>query len=337
MAHGGAGKTSLAEVMLYNAGATTRLGRVEDGNTAMDFEPEEIKRTSSISSGFHQFDWKKHTISLIDTPGDQNFFSDTKMCVQAAETAIVVVDAVDGVKVQTEQAWDFAKDFNLACMIFINKLDRERADFTRTFQDTVNCFEPKPILFQLPIGSENDFKGVVDLISMKAFVYDEDGTAKKIDIPSDMLDEAETERESLIENIAETNDALLEKYLEGETLLDEEILAALKKGVFSRAFVPVLCGSATLNIGIDLLSDFIVNCTPSPVDLGPKIGASPDSEEEIERKPDPDAPFSGFVFKTIADPYAGRLSIFKVVSGRIGADGNFYNVHKETKNATTSC
>jgi len=331
VAHGGAGKTSLAEAMLFNAGATTRLGRVEDGNTAMDFEPEEIKRTSSISTGFHRYDWKKHTISLIDTPGDQNFFSDTKMCMQAAEAAIVVVDAVDGVKVQTEQAWDFAKEFNLPCMIFINKLDRERADFDRTFQDAVECFEPKPILFQLPIGSENDFKGVIDLISMKACIYDGTGNAKQTDIPSDMQDQAETEREALIENIAETDDKLLEKYLEGETLSDEELFAAMKSGIFSRVFVPVLCGSATGNIGTDLLADFIVNCAPSPVDYGPKVGVDPDSGEEIERKPDPDAPFSGFVFKTIADPYAGRLSIFKVVSGKIGADGNFYNVHKETK------
>lgn len=336
VAHGDAGKTSLAEVMLFKAGVTNRLGRVEDGNTVMDFEPEELKRQITISSGFHQYSWKKHTISLIDTPGDQNFFSDTKLCMQAADGVVVVIDAIDGVKVQTEQAWDFAKEFNLPCVIFINKLDRERADFYRALEDAKESFEePKPIILELPIGSESDFKGVVSLISMKAYTYDEDGKTTAGDIPSDMQDTVESEREALIENIAEADDELLERYLEGDELSDDEIRAALRKGVLSRAFVPVLCGSATKNIGADILMDFITESMPSPLDIGGKIGTDPNSGDEVERMPDPDAPFSAFVFKTVADPYAGRLTIFKVVSGNLGSDGTFYNSVKETKERFT--
>ena len=331
VAHSGAGKTSLAEAMLFDSGTIKRLGRVEDGNSAMDFEPEELRRTSSISSGFHQYDWKKYTTNLIDTPGDQNFFSDTRSCLQAADGAVVVIDAVDGVKVQTEQAWDFAAEFNQPCAIFINKLDRERADFSLAFQAAVEIFKPKPIILQLPIGSEVDFKGVVDLISGKAFEYDENGKAQKIEIPADMQEAVDTEREILIENIAEADDELVERYLEGEELTPQDLAAALKKGTLARIFVPVVCGSATRNIAIDLLMDLIVDALPSPADRGAKTGVDPASGKEIERAPDPAAPFSGFVVKTLADPYAGRLTIFKVVSGTLGSDGTFYNANKETK------
>ncbi len=334
--HGDAGKTSLAEVLLFKAGVTNRLGRVEDGNTATDFEPEELKRQISISSGFHQYSWKKHTVNLIDTPGDQNFFSDTKLCMQAADGIVMVVDAIDGVKVQAEQAWEFAKEFNLPCAIFINKLDKDRADFPRTFEDAKGCFEnPKPIIMQLPIGLESDFKGVVDLISMKALTYDAEGNAASGDVPADMQETVKNEREALIENITEADDALLERYLDGEPLSDEDIGIALRKGVSSRVFVPVLCGSATKNVGIDLLMDFIMNVMPSPLDRGPRIGTDPDTEKEIERGPDPDAPFSAFIFKTVADPYAGRLTLFKVVSGTLGGDGTFYNVNKRAKERFT--
>ena len=331
VAHGGAGKTSLAEAMLFNAKVINRLGRVEDGNTAMDFEPEELKRTSSISTGFHQYDWKKNAVTLIDTPGDQNFFSDTKSCLQAADGALIVIDAVDGVKVQTEQGWEFAAELGQPLAIFINKLDRERADFSRTLKDASDCFEPKPIILQLPIGAEADFKGVVDLISKKAYIYDENGKAAVVDIPEDMKDTVESERENLIENIVEADDELVERYLEGETLSDDDLITALRKGTLSRTFVPVICGSATSSIGIDLLMDFINSTMPSPIDRGSKFGVVPDSDTEIERAPDPSGPFSAFVVKTLADPYAGRLTIFRVVSGSLGGDGNFYNANKDTK------
>lgn len=331
VAHGGAGKTSLAEIMINKAGMTTRVGRVEDGNTVMDFEPEELKRQSSLSSGFFQLPWKKHTISLIDTPGDQNFISDAKLCMQAADTALILVDGVDGVKVQTEQVAEFASEYEQPCAIFINKLDRERADFSRTVEDAVQCLTPKPIILQLPIGAEADFKGIVDLIGMKAYTYDDSGNATETDIPADMQDMVETERETLIENVAEADDALIERYLEGEEITNQELRDTLKKGILNRTFAPVLCGSATANIGVDLLMDFMVTCLPSPLESAPKKGVNPANDEEIERAPDPDAPFSAFVFKTVADPYAGRLTIFRVVSGKLGGDGTFYNANKETK------
>jgi len=331
VAHSGAGKTSLAEAMLYDGGITKRLGRVEDGNTAMDFEPEELKRTSSISSGFHQVEWKKHTINIIDTPGDQNFFSDTLSCQQGADGALIVIDAIDGIKVQTEQAWEFAKNFQQPCMIFINKLDRERADFSRAYEETAEIFDLKPIILQLPIGAEEDFKGVVDLISGQAYIFSEEGKAQKSEIPADMQDAVESEKENLIENIAEADDDLVERYLEGEELTEEELRIALRKGTLARTFVPVVCGSATRNIGIDLLMNLIADSMPSPMDRGSRTGTDPVSGEEVERAPDPDGPFSAFVVKTLADPYAGRLTVFRVVSGSLGSDGTFYNANKETK------
>ncbi|MGD9259922.1 MAG: elongation factor G, partial [Desulfobacterales bacterium] len=331
VAHSGAGKTSLAEAMLYDSKVLKRLGRVEDGNTAMDFEPEELKRTSSISSSFHQYNWKKHLITIIDTPGDQNFFSDTRSCLQAADGALVVVDAVDGVKVQTEQAWEFTSEFNLPRVIFVNKLDRERANFDRVFQEISDLFQPKPIILQLPIGAENDFRGVVDLISGKAFVYAEDGKAKEGEVPSDIQELVESEKENLIENIAEADDDLIERYLEGETLSEEDLRKALRKGTLAHTFVPVVCGSSTKNIGIDLLMDLIIDAMPSPLDRGAMVGIDTSTDNEIERTPDTSAPFSGYVVKTVADPYAGRLTIFRVISGTLGADGTFYNASKEVK------
>ncbi|MBA2880655.1 elongation factor G [Desulfosalsimonas propionicica] len=328
--HGGSGKTSLAEALLHNAGATKRFGSVDAGNAVMDFEPEELKRRSSISTAFYPFSWKQRKINLIDTPGDQNFFSDTRLCMQAADSAVVVIDAVDGIKVQSEQAWEYADEFDLPRVIFINKVDRERADFSKAFNDAVEIFSPKPIILQLPIGQEADFKGVVDLVNMKAWVY-EDGKAKGTDIPADMQETAEAEREVLIENIAEADDELVEKYLEGETLSDEEILAALRKGTLEKAFVPVMCGSATLNIGVDLVAGLMADALPCPADRGPKTGYVPGTENEESREPSPDAPFSALVFKTVADPYAGRLNIFRVFSGKLGGDGTFFNATKDTK------
>ena len=332
VAHNGAGKTSLAESILFKAGAIGRLGRIEQGNTAMDFEPEEIKRQSSIASAFHRFDWRKHSIFLTDTPGDQNFFTDTRMSMQTADGALVVVDGVDGVRFQAEQAWEFAREFGMPCAIFVNKLDKDRSDFARTFDDILESFaEPRPIKIQIPVGAESGFRGVVDLVTMKALTFDADGAMTVGDIPADLADEAEAERETLIENVAEADDALIERYLEGEEVTQEEIVAALRKGTVERIFAPVLCGAATGLSGIEPLLDFIVDSMPSPADRGPWTGVDPDSGAEIVREPDPDGPFSALVFKTIADPYAGRLSVFRVISGKLGSDGNFYNVNKENR------
>jgi elongation factor G len=329
--HGGAGKTSLAETLLFAGGATTRLGRVDEGNSVLDFEPEEVKRSISIGSAFHQYTWKRHTVNIIDTPGDANFFSDTRSCFQAADGAIVVVGATDGIKVQTEQAWEFADQFEMPRIVFINMMDRERADFAGTLKDVAQTFRPKPILLQVPIGAEENFKGVVDLISQKAYLYGADGKSSTADIPAELKDQVATQREALVENIAEADDALLEKYLDGEPLTEEELKQGLRSGAVALAFVPVLCGSATKNIGVDLLMEGINECLPSPIDRGAKVGTDPDTGETRERHPDPDEPFSGLVFKTVADPYAGRMSIFRVYSGTLAPDGSFYNASKETK------
>lgn len=329
--HSGAGKTSLAEAMLFDAGVTTRLGRIEEGNTALDFEPEEIKRGASISTGFHQFEWKKHRLVLIDTPGDMNFFTDTKLCLQGADAALVVIDAVDGVKVQTEQAWDLARQFELPCAIFVNKLDKDRSDFDRALADAAQSFDVKPVVMQLPIGKEAGFKGVVDLIRMQAFVSEDGGKPKAVEIPADMLEAARAARETLVENIAEADDRLVEKYLEGETLSEAELHDALRAGVLKRIFAPVLCGSALRNIGVELLCDFLAVAFPSPLDRGARQALDDNSEQPVALDPDPAAPFAGFVFKTISDPYAGRLNLIRVVSGRLGGDGTFYNPNKRAK------
>jgi len=329
--HGGAGKTSLAEAFLFDAGVTTRLGSVDQGNSVMDFEPEEVRRHVSISTAFHHYTWKRLKVNIIDTPGDANFFSDTRSCLQAADGAIVVIEAINGVKVQTEQAWEFADQLKMPKAVFINKMDRDRADFFGTFKDVAETFSPKPILLQLPIGAEKNFKGVVDLISQKAYFYEKDGKSKIGEIPAEMQDQVATEREALIENIAEADDTLLEKYLDGHPLTDEELMQGLRAGTLGRAFVPVLCGSATRNIGLDSLMDFINESFPSPLDRGPKVIIDTDTGDTMEWRPAPDDPFSALVFKTIADPYAGRLSIFRVYSGTVKPDGFFYNSTKGTK------
>lgn len=329
--HGGAGKTSLAEALLFDAGVVNRLGSVDKGSSVMDFEPEEVRRHVSISTAFHQYTWKKHRVNIIDTPGDANFFSDTRSCLQAADGAVFVIEAIDGVKVQTEQAWEFADHLKMPRVVFINKMDRDRANFFTTLKDVSETFSPKPILLQLPIGAEADFRGVVDLISQKAYEYSEDGRSQLIEIPAEMQGRVADEHEALIENIAEADDDLLERYLEGEPLSDEEIMRGLRAGTLSGTFVPVVCGSATKNIGIDLLMDFVSHCFPSPLDRGPRVGVVPDTGDSAERRPDPADPFSALVFKTIADPYSGRLSILKVFSGTVSQDGTFYNVKKEAK------
>lgn len=329
--HGGAGKTSLAEALLFNNGATSRLGRVDDGNSAMDFEPEEVNRKISIISAFHHYKRGKNRVNIIDTPGDANFFSDARSCLQVADAAVIVIESVDGVKVQTEQAWELADELEMPRVVFVNKMDRERADFRGTVKDVAGSFTLKPAVLQLPIGSAEDFKGVVDLISQKAHLYESGGGSKVVEIPAELQEAARTEREALVENIAEADDALLEKYLDGQPLTDQDLMEGLRAGTLGRTFVPVLCGSATKNIGVDRLADFINDSFPSPADRGPKSGVSPGTGEVIERKPDANGPFSALVFKTIADPYAGRLSLFRIYSGTITADSSFYNSTRQAK------
>ncbi len=333
MAHVGSGKTSLGEAMLLNGKATNRLGRVDDGTSHLDFEPEEVKRRITISTSFHHFDWKKSYINLIDTPGDDNFLSDTRFALQAADGAIIVVDATTGVKIGTEKVWSFADEQKLPRIIFINKMDRERANFFGVVNEITKAFDVKASPVFLPIGSEDKFQGLVDLIKMKAYTYTKDGSGKfqPSELPEDMVEMAEEWREKLIENIVEANDELMEKYLEGEELSAQEIEGTFVLAVKSGLLVPITCGSATLNMGVPQLMDLIVQGLPAPIERGPFMGVKPVGKEDIQRSPEPDAPFSSLVFKTVADPFAGKLSLLRVFSGTLKAESNVYNANKRDR------
>lgn len=333
VAHGGSGKTSLAEAMLFCGKATTRLGKVDDGTSNLDFEPEEIKRKITISTAFHHLDWKKHVINLIDTPGDDNFLSDTKCSLQAADGVVLVIDATSGVKVGTEKVWAFAEEQHLPKMIFINKIDRERSDFFKVVEETARIFDIKPTPVFLPIGAEDKFSGIVDLIKMKAYLYSKDGSGEfeSADVPAEMEDVVSEWREKMIENIVEVNDELMEKYLEGEELSSAEIEETLIQGVKSGMVIPMLCGSAVLNMGVVQLMDLIVQALPSPLERAPMKGAKPGSEEVVERPASEEVSFSALVFKSVADPFAGKLTLLRVFSGTIESDSILYNANKEAK------
>lgn len=326
--HSGSGKTVLAERILFDIGAISRMGRVEDGNTVMDYEPEEVSRGGSISTGFHAVSWKKHEITLMDTPGNANFFSDTILCMQAAETVLLVIDGVDGIRVRTEEAMGHAASQNKPCAIFINKMDKERTQLPEIVAESEDLFGIRAAQVHFPIMENDLCTGFVDLITRKAYRFS-DGQTEPTDIPSALADEIEAERMALIENIAEADDVLLERYLEGEELSEEELLSGLKLAVAGRTFVPVLLGSAISGAGVDHLLDFIVESTPSPMD-GKGVPAK-EGEAVVEVALDASAPFSGFVFKTIVDPFAGLLNVCKVVSGTLGKDGGFFNVTKDEK------
>ena len=333
LGHLGSGKTSLAEAMLFNGKSTNRLGKVDDGTSNMDFEPEEIKRKITINSSFHHCDWKKYYINIIDTPGDDNFISDTRFSLQAADSAIVVIDATAGVKVGTEKVWAFADEQKLPRIIFINKMDRERADFFKVVDEVSNIFKVKATPVFLPIGAEDKFQGLVDLIKIKAHIFSKDGSGKFEDagIPQDMADSVTEWREKMIENVVEANDALMEKYLEGGDLDNQEIENTLIMGIKSGLLMPVLCGSSIINIGVSQLMNLVIQGFPSPSEREPLQGKKPGRDEIIERKPLEDELFSALVFKTLADPFAGKLSIIKVISGSIEANSTLYNVNKGVK------
>ncbi len=323
--HSGCGKTSLAEALLFGAGATSRLGKVDDGSSILDYEPEEIKRKITISTAFHHYQWKKHTVYLADTPGDDNFLADTRAALHVADAAVVVIDAVDGVKVGTEKVWQTANHYALPRLIFINKMDRERADFEPVLKEAKDILEAPVVPLQIPIGKEAGFKGVVDLVAMKAMVA-AGGKMEAGPIPDDLKDEVEQYRSDLLNFAAESDDALIEKFLEEGELTTEEIYRGLRIGTLKGAFVPVLCGATLSNLGPVLLLDAINNFLPAPEDRGPVKGQKPGSGEEVLLEMDPDGPLAAQVFKTVADPYAGRLSIFRIYSGTVASDSQFYNV-----------
>jgi elongation factor G len=325
--HGGCGKTSLAEALLHGAGATSRLGKVDDGSSVLDYEPEEIKRQITISSAFHHYQWKKYTVYLADTPGDDNFLADTKAVLHVADAAVVVVDAVDGVKVGTEKVWQTADHYELPRLIFINKLDRERADFTQALKEIKDVLGAPAVPLQVPIGREAAFKGVVDLVALKAYVA-QGGKLEAGPIPEDLQDEVEALRGDLLNFAAESDDALIEKFLEEGELSPEEIYQGLRIGTVSGKIVPVLCGASHDNLGYPLLLDAINLYLPAPEDRGQVKGQSPGGQE-VALTPDPDGPLAAQVFKTVADPYAGRLSIFRIFSGTMAADATVFNVTRQ--------
>lgn len=332
--HGGAGKTTLAEAMLFKAKVTNRLGKVEDGNTTMDFQPEEIKKQQSISTSFCKYKHKNHVVTLMDTPGDQNFFSATKTCLPASDGIGFIIDGVGGPSAMTEEAAATALEYALPSFVFVNKLDRERSDYKTCIEACGKALKKKIIPVYFPIGSEENFSGIVNIISGQAFTYDADGNATKIDIPEDMIEDIEMAKEEFTENIAELNDELLEKYLEGEPIPEEQLKNTFRQGVLSAEFYPALCGSATKMIGIDQLFNFINDYMPSPLDRGDWT-ATDDKGEEVVISPDPAGDFCGIVFNTIVDAYAGRLSLIRVISGSLGKEGNFLNTTKDAKERFT--
>ena len=333
--HGGTGKTSLCESFLFLSGKSDKLGRVDDGTSSMDFEPEEQKRHISIASAINFFEWKKYKVNIIDTPGDSNFLMDTKYSMRIADSVIVVVDAVGGVEFQTERVWRYADELSLPRMVYISRMDRERANFFKTVDEINNKLGKKTTVCYLPVGSEESFKGVIDLANMKALIFDNSsGKPGKEDIPEDLLEDAKAYRETMVEDIAECDEELMDKYLEEGDLSIDDIQNGLRKGVASGDLIPVICGSALNSIGIIPLMDIIVTSLPSPLDRGVVVGKKPNTEEEIERTPDEKEPFSAMVFKTIADPYAGKLTLFRVFSGTLTSDFVFYNA---SKNLSEKC
>jgi elongation factor G len=328
--HGGTGKTSLCESFLFVSGKNERLGRVDDSTSSMDFEPEEQKRRVSISSAANFLEWEKHKINIIDTPGDSNFAHDIKCSMSVVENAVIIIDAVGGVEFQTQKVWELADEFKLPRIFFINRMDRERADFTKALESIKSKFAKKVTPVCLPIGAEDKFNGIVDLIGFKAYLFsDNKGIGKAVDIPAEMMDEVKSLRSTMVEDIAEADDELMNKYLEAGELSLEELKTGLKKGVTSGSLIPVVCGSAMKGIGVTLLMDLIVSSFASPIDRGAVKGKKPGTDNIEERNPLEDAPFSAIVFKTIADPYAGRLTLFRVYSGKLNPDSSIYNSTKK--------
>jgi len=315
--------------MLHTSGKIKRQGKVDEGTSAMDFDEEEIRRHLSINSSFHNYIWKKHEIFLVDTPGDDNFLNETYQATQIADSVIFVVGAVLGVKGQTIKFANFIADKKLPCLLFINKMDRERADFKKTLDEIRTLLPINPVILHLPIGAEEEFKGLVDIASKTAWLFDNGTSPKKIAIPEDLVDQVEEYREKLMETVADTDDDLIEIFLENGELTEDEIRLGLKKGVANGSIAPVCLGSALLNKGTSSLLDTINELLPSPAERPRLVGTHPVSGEIEERKPFANEHFSAMVFKTMADPYAGRLTIFRVWSGTLSGD-TFYNASKKT-------
>ena len=329
---GGTGKTTVADALLFAAGAASRIGRVEDGSSAFDTEPEEIRRKTSITGAIHHAAWKKHELNVIDTPGYSAFLHDTRNCLAAATGVVVVIGSTGGeVKVEIEKVWAWCEELGLPRIGFVTRLDRERASLDHALADLATL-GAKPAVLQVPIGSEGEFRGVVDVLSGRAFVYQGDsGTFQEGAAPAELADTVAKAREHLVEAIAEANDPLLEKYLEGNELSLDELRTGLHDATRAGRLLPLLCGSGARAIGLHPLLDAIVDLLPSAVELPAWKGDNPKTGEEIERAADPAAPFSAFCFKTIVDPFAGKLSVLRVVSGHTSPDLSCVNASRDSR------
>ncbi len=327
--HGNCGKTSLLAGILYCTGATNRLTRADEGNTVTDFDEEEIQRKITISTALAHTEWKKRKLNFLDTPGFNIFINDTKAALVAADSALVVVDGVAGVEVQTEKVWKFAEEDSLPRALVVNKLDRERASFDRTLESIHERFGRTAVPIQLPLGEERDFTGVIDLVSMKAYTYTPDGNGRGTegDIPAKRAEAAQKAHEELVEMVAEGNDALLEEFFDKGSLTEAQIREGLAQAVREQRLFPVLCASGLRNIGTDRLLEFAVEFFPAPIERPAKAGVS--NGAEIERAVSDSEPVSIYVYKTVADPFAGRLSYFKVQSGVLKNDANLINSRSE--------
>ena len=328
--HGHSGKTSLTAALLYTAGATPRLGRVDEGGTITDYDDEEIQRKITISTAVAPAEWMKKKINILDTPGFNIFINDTKASLAGADSAFVLVDGVAGVEVQTEKVWSFTEEFQLPRAIIINKLDRERASFERSLESVQAIFGRTAIPIHLPIGAERDFKGIVDVIRMKCYTYRPDGSGKGTEgeIPEDLAEAAKAAHEAVIEMVAEGKDELMEEYFEKGTLPVEHILDGLKEAVREHRIFPVMCASSLHNVGTDLILNFAVENFPNPAERGPWLGSW--NGKEAQHTVQDSEPASVFVFKTLADPFAGRVTYFKVVSGVVKNDGHLINARNST-------
>jgi elongation factor G len=332
--HGGDGKTSLVEAILFDTGVNNRLGSVDEGTSLMDYDQEEVNRKITINSSLAYAEWNNHKLNLIDTPGYANFIADARACMRVVDGAVIVVGANSGVKVQTEAVWEYAQEFEVPVIIYISKMDMERADFHKALDDVrkgLSSLPPAPV--QIPVGAEAEFKGVIDLIQMKAYLYKDDlsGKFELQEVPEELKDEAAKRHEEMIETLVEADDTMMEKYLEEGDLDQADCYFCLKKGLIERKFAPVLCGVSTGNMGIQPLLDMVITGFPSPQEAKRASGKNPKTEEIEEREAKEDGPFSAFVFKTIADPYAGKLTAFRVYSGMINPDSTIYNSTKRVK------
>ena len=328
--HSGAGKTQLLSTLLFDAGAVNRLGRVDDGTSVTDYDEEAIARKHTLASSLACAEWNKIKINVIDTPGIANFLSDARAALRVADAAIVVVDAVAGAEVSTEKMWAAAEELGLPRLIVLNRLDRERASLDRSIESLRTVFGRTVVPIQLPIGEERSFRGVVDLVGMKAWVSaDTAGKAAESDVPADLATAAQQAREALIEMVAEADDSLMERFFDAGTLTQEELVSGLQRGVAAGRIFPVLCASATANIGIQPLLDAIVAYVQPP-DQRPFSGKDLEGKQDVTITAVDSGPAAAFVWKTVADPFAGRITLFRVVSGALKSDSTLHNVTRDT-------